>query len=419
MRQQDAIAARDGRSARALHAARLALARIAPQLSARRRLYFTQMLFGATMIASLVLCARVAPGATAAVLRAAAFAIFSVLTLWRLLAAAAVLAPRKQSDVRWTAPLPIYTVLCPLYREDNMVGILSRRLAQIDYPTEKLDIKLILEADDAETIDAANRVAWPAHVQVIIVPPGRPRTKPKALNYALTFARGAFVTVYDAEDAPHPGQLRAALDAFAGGGPDLGCVQAPLLIDNARMGWLPSQFAAEYAIQFDAVLPLLARLGFPLMLGGTSNHFRTHALTSAGAWDPFNVTEDADIGYRLARDGWRFAMIAPPTWEEAPISLPAAASTGAMDQGPRADLGRADARSRRHRRRDGVDELSVDADHARRRGAVGPRARADLRDDRVGAGLADVQSGVDRLGAGGHGLWGGELLRRRNRVGAA
>lgn len=279
------------------------------------------MLLLAAGIAALTWAVRVAPDATLSAVRLAAYLAFSTLTIWRLFAAAVALTPRAPASVTWDGPLPVYTVLCPLYREANMMEALAARLAQLDYPPEKLDLKLILEADDAETIAAANAVAWPSHVQLIVVPAGSPRTKPKALNYALTFARGPFVTVYDVEDAPDPRQLRAALDAFAAGGEDLGCVQAPLLIDNARASWLSRQFAAEYAIQFLAVLPLLSRLGLPLMLGGTSNHFRTHALTSAGGWDPFNVTEDADIGYRLARDGWKFAVIAPPTYEEAPVTL--------------------------------------------------------------------------------------------------
>ena len=190
-----------------------------------------------------------------------------------------------------------------------------------DYPVDKLDIKLVLEADDEPTIAAANQARLPMHFEVVIVPAGKPRTKPKALNFALALARGSFLTIFDAEDAPAPRQLRAALDAFAAGGEDLAVVQAPLLIDNARQSWIAGQFAAEYAIQFREMLPLLARIGAPLMLGGTSNHFRTHALAGAGAWDPFNVTEDADLGYRLARDGWRAGMIDEPTWEEAPTRL--------------------------------------------------------------------------------------------------
>jgi cellulose synthase/poly-beta-1,6-N-acetylglucosamine synthase-like glycosyltransferase len=198
---------------------------------------------------------------------------------------------------------------------------LAERIGRLDYPADKLDVKIILEGDDVATIEAANQISWGPQFELIVVPASRPRTKPKALNYALAFARGEFVVVYDAEDDPDPRQLRAALDAFAAGGEELGCVQAPLYFDNGGASWISGQCAAEYAIQFGEILPLLGRLNLPLMLGGTSNHFRMHALTSAGGWDPYNVTEDADIGYRLAREGWRAGVIEPPTWEEAPASL--------------------------------------------------------------------------------------------------
>ena len=164
-------------------------------------------------------------------------------------------------------------------------------------------------------------MAGAPHIEVVIIPPSAPRTKPKALNVGLAQARGEFVVVYDAEDRPHPQQLRAAVAAFEGDKNDLVCLQAPLAIDNADASWIARQFAAEYAIQFGELLPFLARRGWPLPLGGTSNHFRTDVLKAVGGWDPFNVTEDADLGYRLARDGYRAGMIGPPTWEEAPVRL--------------------------------------------------------------------------------------------------
>lgn len=161
----------------------------------------------------------------------------------------------------------------------------------------------------------------PAHIEVVIVPPSSPRTKPKALNAGLALARGEYVAVYDAEDRPHPQQLRAALAAFEDGDEKLACVQAPLVVDNADQSWIARQFAAEYAIQFSEILPLLARLRLPLPLGGSSNHFRTNVLRECGGWDPNNVTEDADLGYRLARDGYLGDVIGPPTWEEAPVTF--------------------------------------------------------------------------------------------------
>lgn len=150
-----------------------------------------------------------------------------------------------------------------------------------------------------------------------------PQTKPKALNCALPFARGAFIAVFDAEDRPAPDQLRAALDAFARGGAKIGCAQARLCIDNLTNSWLSRMFAAEYAGQFDVFLPGMANLGLPLPLGGSSNHFRTAVLREVGGWDPYNVTEDADLGFRLARFGYRSTTFDSTTYEEAPIRFKA------------------------------------------------------------------------------------------------
>jgi cellulose synthase/poly-beta-1,6-N-acetylglucosamine synthase-like glycosyltransferase len=224
---------------------------------------------------------------------------------------------RLAEPQRW----PIYTILCPLYREANVAPDLVAALAALDYPVHALDVKLLVEGDDVDTLAAALAVSAAPHIEVVIVPPAAPRTKPKALNVGLARARGQFVVVYDAEDRPHPQQLRAALAAFEDGAEKLACVQAPLVIDNADASWIARQFAAEYAIQFREVLPLLARLRAPLALGGSSNHFRTDALRAVGGWDSHNVTEDADLGYRFARDGYRIEVIGPPTYEEAPVAF--------------------------------------------------------------------------------------------------
>ncbi|MGE0743238.1 MAG: glycosyltransferase [Hyphomonadaceae bacterium] len=152
-------------------------------------------------------------------------------------------------------------------------------------------MKLLIEADDVDTLAAALAVARAEHIEIVTIPACAPRTKPKALNVGLARARGEYIVVYDAEDRPHPQQLRAAIATFEDGGDRLACVQAPLAIDNAEQSWIARQFAAEYAIQFRELLPLLARLGLPLPLGGTSNHFRTDILRQLGGWDPYNVRE--------------------------------------------------------------------------------------------------------------------------------
>lgn len=217
--------------------------------------------------------------------------------------------------------LPIYTLIVPLYRETRVLPDLIAALCRLDYPPEKLDIKLVIEPDDAPMHALLRRLRLPPWFEVVVAPTQGPRTKPKALNAALAFARGSYVGVYDAEDVPAPDQLHRALAAFQTAGPAVACVQARLTIENAGDTWISRHFAAEYAGQFDVLLPGLAGLGLPILLGGTSNHFRRDVLEAVGAWDPYNVTEDADLGVRLARAGWATAVIASATEEEAPISI--------------------------------------------------------------------------------------------------
>jgi cellulose synthase/poly-beta-1,6-N-acetylglucosamine synthase-like glycosyltransferase len=153
------------------------------------------------------------------------------------------------------------------------------------------------------------------------VSPGLPQTKPRALNLALMFARGELVTIYDAEDIPQPMQLRHSAQHFKSAPADVACLQARLSYYNSNENWLTRQFTIEYASLFDVLLPALARWRLPLPLGGTSNHFRIGPLKQAGGWDAWNVTEDADLGLRLARLGYRAEVLGSTTFEEANCRL--------------------------------------------------------------------------------------------------
>jgi cellulose synthase/poly-beta-1,6-N-acetylglucosamine synthase-like glycosyltransferase len=217
--------------------------------------------------------------------------------------------------------LPIYSVLVPVFRETAILGQLIRALMGIDYPNERLDIKLILEEGDIPMLRAVAQFTLPPHFEIVVVPAGKPQTKPRALSYALQFVRGSLVTIYDAEDIPHSQQLRLAAAAFAAAPSEVACLQASLSFFNPDASWLTRQFAAEYAGLFNLLLPALAERGLPILLGGTSNHFRREALETCGGWDPFNVTEDADLGLRLARLGFRCDVLASETLEEANLEL--------------------------------------------------------------------------------------------------
>lgn len=213
--------------------------------------------------------------------------------------------------------LPIYTVLVPVFREIRVLDQLVQSLTRLNYPKAKLDIKLILEETDTPMQRAVAALSLPECFDVIVVPAGKPQTKPRALNYALQFARGQLLTIYDAEDIPEPMQLRKAAAEFAFAPAELACLQAELAFYNANENWLTRQFTVEYATLFKLILPGLATQRLPILLGGTSNHFRVSILRDLGAWDPFNVTEDADLGMRLARAGFKIATLDSITYEEA------------------------------------------------------------------------------------------------------
>jgi len=261
-------------------------------------------------------------------------AVLAVLTLWSVwwmvvgsgLKAAAALAQiraarrarhAQSTETPMIARLPLVSILVPLYRETEIASRLILRLARLDYPRALLDICLVTEAGDAETRETLARTHLPPWMRSLTVPDGRLRTKPRALNYALEFCRGSIVGIYDAEDAPAPDQIRKVVAHFHLRGPEVACLQGVLDFYNARANWLARCFAIEYAAWFRVVLPGLSRLGMPVPLGGTTLFFRRAALDSLGGWDAHNVTEDADLGLRLARHGFRTEFLDSVTEEEA------------------------------------------------------------------------------------------------------
>lgn len=214
-------------------------------------------------------------------------------------------------------PLPRFSLLVPLYREAGMIGPLAEALSRIDYPRALMDVKLLLESDDDETLAAVQASDLPAWIRPLVLPPGEPRTKPRALNLALDFCEGEIIGIFDAEDQPDPQQLRAVADTFRSGTPQTACVQCLLTWYNARENWITRCFQIEYAIWFDVLLRGFQHLGLPIPLGGTSVYFRRSVLRDVGGWDAHNVTEDADLGMRLARRGFETAVIRSTTEEEA------------------------------------------------------------------------------------------------------
>ena len=218
---------------------------------------------------------------------------------------------------------PRISVLVPLFSERDIATRLVERLGRLNYPEDKLEVILILEYSDKVTADALARSKLPHWMRIVTVPPGSPQTKPRALNYALDFANGEIIGIYDAEDAPAPDQLRTVAETFAAAPKDVACLQGVLDFYNAHNTWLTRCFTIDYATWFRLVLPGLVRMGFAIPLGGTTVFFRRDILEKIGRWDAHNVTEDADLGIRLARRGYRTEFISSVTFEEATARVPA------------------------------------------------------------------------------------------------
>lgn len=230
-------------------------------------------------------------------------------------------AKRQVEPIYDGTDLPVYSILIPLYKERGTIAHLINAIDDFDYPKSKLDVKLVVEADDKDTIQTIKKLAPPSYFEIIETPFSLPRTKPKACNYALQYVRGEYVTIFDAEDIPNKYQLKTVLAKFAQGGDKLACVQARLNYYNYDDNQLTRWFALEYAIWFDYVMKGLEAMKVAIPLGGTSNHIRTSVLTQLGGWDPFNVTEDADLGMRLKRFGYDVGAVSSVTMEEAPTTL--------------------------------------------------------------------------------------------------
>ena len=305
------------------HRAVYELAELNPDLSAQRVFTPGQIMFGYALLTLMLLGVALSPTATLIALNA----VMSVFYLGNFAFKGILVFVGGARTINDTIAiearalredeLPVFTVLVPMYKEPAMLPMLAQSLRALDYPLGKLDIKLVLEASDHETIEVASKLGLEGMFEVIRVPPSHPQTKPKACNFALQFARGEFLVIYDAEDRPEPDQLRKVVATFRKSSPNTACLQCSLSYFNSGENWLTRMFTLDYGLWFDQMLPGLERLNIPIPLGGTSNHFKIEVLRELHAWDPFNVTEDADLGVRLTQKGYRVGVVDSTTFEEA------------------------------------------------------------------------------------------------------
>lgn len=272
---------------------------------------------------TIVTAALLAPQATFLVFMALALAVYAANLSLKIAAFFALLSHERHAQRQPPIPTPavlrppMVTVLLPLFSEAELAAHLVDRISRLDYPAERLDILLCIEEEDSVTQQALAQTNLPPHMRAIIVPDGHPRTKPRAMNYALNFAQGEILCIYDAEDRPEPDQITRVVQRFAVLPPDVACLQGRLDYYNSRHNWLSRMFTLEYASWFRLLLPGVQRLGLFVPLGGTTLFVRRNVLEALGGWDAHNVTEDAELGLRLYRAGFRTEMVDTTTFEEA------------------------------------------------------------------------------------------------------
>jgi len=295
-----------------------------PDWSASQPMTRTQKIVTVTLLAVIAAAFVCVPLKTARGLIAVCTLFYVIMTLYKFVVIRASLSPRailkfSGEEIAAQEPRvwPLFSILVPMYKEPETVKQMVASLAAMDYPADKKDVQILLEADDAVTLAAARALTMPPGFRVTEIPESFPRTKPKACNIGLHLAKGEYLVIYDAEDLPEKDQLKKAVMAFEASPANVACIQSRLNYYNPRQNVQTRWFTAEYSAWFDLQLPGLAALGAVIPLGGTSNHFRINVLQALMGWDAYNVTEDCDLGVRLGRAGYATRMLETTTWEEA------------------------------------------------------------------------------------------------------
>ena len=294
-----------------------------PHYSARTLLNTKQKIVVFVCLSILILSISVFPSLFLNAFLVGVNIIFIINIVFKFLIFSSAIGKRKlpfSSKIKKSS-LPIYTILLPLYSERSSIPSLLSSIKKLNYPKSKLDVIIVVEQFDKQTIGALNKQNKENFFRIICVPKSYPKTKPKACSYALKFAKGKYLTIYDAEDKPDPDQLLKAVSLFSKSPKEVVCLQACLNYYNRNDNFLSTLFSIEYSIWFDFFLRGLESLNMPIPLGGTSNHFKLNKLREFKGWDPYNVTEDADLGYRLAKQGYHTKILDSFTMEESPVSL--------------------------------------------------------------------------------------------------
>lgn len=254
-----------------------------------------------------------------------------------------IVGRRKEDKPDYVLPkdLPSISILIPAYREELVLGNCISRIFESDYPTELLDVIILTERDDQGTMAIAHELSKKYGIKHVQVEEStEPKGKPRALNFGLRHVRGDIVGVIDAEDIIAKELFREVALMMSSG---YDAVQGVLDMVNDRDGYMNMHLRAEYRYWYHTYLPALQYSNFPIPLGGTTNFFRRSVLKDLEGWDPYNVTEDFELGLRLYnerkrvgniydmlkdrraqsifRNNYKFSLLESVTQEESPTTM--------------------------------------------------------------------------------------------------
>ena len=201
-----------------------------------------------------------------------------------------------------------FTIMLPARHEEAVYRETLQKVYNLNYPRRLVQIMAICREDDPGTIaEAQAKISElrDPNMQLVIFN-DKPINKPHGLNLALQVARGDVVTIFDAEDEPHPEILNIINTIMLNEGVDV--VQSGVQLMNHNTRWFCFLNVLEYFFWFKSSLHFFERLGMT-PLGGNTVFVRRDLMEHLGGWDEKCLTEDADLGIRLSIEGARVRIV--------------------------------------------------------------------------------------------------------------
>lgn len=225
---------------------------------------------------------------------------------------------------KYEKPFVPFTVLLPARHEEHVIEDTINSFTKVNYPEDLLEVLVIIRNDDEKTLQKAKQAIAATGKKWIklITFSDTPITKPHSLNIGLQYASHPFLTIFDAEDEPHPDIFNAVNTVILNEKVEV--IQSGVCLMNAESSWYATLNVLEYYFWFKSGLPYFTHKAKATPLGGNTVFFKTIWLRAIGGWDENCLTEDAYIGIKLSSKGAKIKVIYDEslvTKEEAPSTI--------------------------------------------------------------------------------------------------